>query len=147
MACDELPKYNGCKLPAMLIVNTHLSTMPGEHWLAIYITKHKQGFFFDSFGNPPDYDNFPSEINKFLVKNCTNISYSRKQVQSNYATTCGQHCVFFLYHIHKGVPYTTILKMYGPVLECNDCMVCRFVGRIQPVACHGCDFKCVQYNV
>ena len=66
LACDQLPKNHVCKFPAMLVVNTHPSNMPGEHWLAIYISKNKHGYFFDSFGNPPD--NFPAEINNFIVE-------------------------------------------------------------------------------
>ena len=66
LACDQLPKHGVYKYPAMLIVNTHPSSIPGEHWLAVYITKDRHGYFFDSFGNSPD--KFPKEINSFLVK-------------------------------------------------------------------------------
>lgn len=53
LACDQLPKHGVYKYPAMFIVNTQPSNMPGEHWLYCgYTTKHRQGYFFDSFGNP-----------------------------------------------------------------------------------------------
>ena len=142
LACDQLPKNHVCKFPAMLVVNTHPSNMPGEHWLAIYISKNKHGYFFDSFGNPPD--NFPAEINNFVMKNCTVMSYSRRQVQDTNATTCGQHCVFFLCHVQKGMPYTQLINMYGSNLVCNDAMVCQFVSKIRPSVCHEFHFTCVQ---
>lgn len=55
LACDQLTQTRSYKYPAMMIVNTQPSDEPGEHWLAIYITKHKHGYFFHSFGHPPEY--------------------------------------------------------------------------------------------
>lgn len=144
LACDQLPMKALRKYPVMTIVNTHPSSSPGEHWLAIYITKYKHGFFFDSFGNPPDYEQFPKEIVNFLNYNCTTMSYSRKQVQNNFTTTCGQHCVFFLCYIQKGWSYSRVLTLYGPNLVNNDAMVCRFVNKIQPSGCCEDAFTCVQ---
>ncbi len=142
LACDQLSKCNVCKYPAMLVVNTHPSNLPGEHWLTIYITKHRQGCFFDSFGNPPDWDKSPAMINNFLVKNCTNIYYSGRQVQNKDATTCGHHCVFFLYHMQKGMSCIRLINMYGSNLVCNDAMVCRFVSKIRSDVCHGWFYMC-----
>ena len=144
LACNQLPKYKLTKYPSMMIVNTHPSDKPGEHWLAIYITKQQQGYFFDSFGNPPDYDMFPLEIGHFINNNCYNVSYSRKQVQNISSTTCGQHCVFFLCHIQKGMSYDRVIRVYSDNLVKNDSMVCRFVSKIQPSVCCGDIFSCVQ---
>ena len=140
--CDQLPKTVVCKLPAMLVVNTDPSDKPGQHWLGIYITENKHGLFFDSFGHPPSF--FPQEINHFLLKNCVEMYHSAIQVQNNHSTTCGQHCVFFLWHIQKKIPYSKVLNMYGPNLVCNDTMVTHFVSRIHPYVCHDQNFKCVQ---
>lgn len=144
LACDQLSNHKGTAFPAMLVVNTHPSNMPGEHWLAIYITKQKHGYFFDSFGNPPNSDKFPSEIYRYLVENCADVYYSQRQVQNNYSTTCGQHCVFFLCHIQRGIPFTRMLNMYSANLARNDAMVCKFVNKIQPSVCRGYNFTCVQ---
>lgn len=144
LACDQLPEHKLCKYPAMLVVNTHPSDRPGEHWVAIYITKQKHGYFFDSFGNPPGCDRFPEEIINFLNHNCYEMSYSRKQVQNNRSTTCGQHCVFFLCHIQKGLSYARVIGMYRDNVVNNDAMVCRFVSRINPSVCCGDTFSCVQ---
>ena len=144
LACDQLSSHKVRKPPAMLIVNTHPSDMPGEHWLAIYFTKQNQGYFFDSFGNPPDSAKFSPEIFTYLVENCGDVYYSRSQVQNNYSTTCGQHCIFFLCHIQRGIPFTRVLNMYSGNLACNDAMVCKFVNKIQPTSCRGYNFTCVQ---
>lgn len=65
LACDQLPT-KPIRYPCMGIVNTDPSDLPGKHWLAFYITKDKQGYFFDSFGNSPD--KFSPEIKVFLLK-------------------------------------------------------------------------------
>lgn len=142
-ACDQLPKHRVTKLPAMAIINTHPSSKPGEHWLAVYISARKHGFFFDSFGNPPD--NFSPKIKKFLVNNCCAISFSSKQVQNDVSLACGQHCVFFLNKIQKGMSFKKILSLYSSNLICNDTMVCHFVKKIRPtVACKKYNFACIQ---
>ena len=41
--------------PACFIANVDKSNMPGSHWIAIYIDKDKQGTFFDSYGNKPEF--------------------------------------------------------------------------------------------
>ena len=51
LACDQLPERPVQKLPASLIINMHSSDLPGEHWLAVYISEDCVGWFFDSFGN------------------------------------------------------------------------------------------------
>ena len=144
LASDQLPKQDLVKLPAMAIINTHPSTKPGEHWLAIFISSKKHGYFFDSFGNSPDYKHFPASIKRFLSRNCHTTSHSVKQVQSNFSMACGQHCVFFLFNIQRGVSYKKLLNVYSNNLSSNDAMVCRFVKRIQPTACKKNTFPCVQ---
>ncbi len=44
-ACDQLPK-SVQELPAMVVVNTDPSHLGGAHWLTMYITKHREVFFF-----------------------------------------------------------------------------------------------------
>lgn len=142
-ACDNLPKSPITLLPCMGVVNTDPSSLPGQHWLGFYITKNRHGLFFDSFGNSPD--KYPRAIKNFLLKNCYEIMYSRKQVQSFFTTTCGHHCVFFLYNMQKSVPYKHMIKMYSSNLERNDAMVCSFVNKIQPISkCLCYTFDCVQ---
>lgn len=141
LAYDQLTTERLQRLPAMCIVNTHPSTMPGEHWLAVYISRDRRGYFFDSFGH--SLDSFPPAIKMFLLKNGSTVLYSGKQVQNDFSITCGQHCVFFLYHMQNGVSYARLLNMYGSDLICNDAMVCRFVNNIQPVAVCS-DYVCVQ---
>ncbi len=63
------------------------------------------------------------------------MEYSNKQVQDFTSDTCGQHCVFFLYHMSKGYTYENIVKRYYDDLIKNDAMVVRFVKRLKPCLC------------
>lgn len=142
LACDQLPHNYVTRIPTAAVINTHDSTMPGDHWLGVYISSDRNGYFFDSFGNPPN--TFPHYINNFLKRNCINVSYSTRQVQADNATTCGQHCVFFLCNILKHHSYERVMRMYTYNKQCNDIMVCKFVSRIQPGLCRDHDFTCIQ---
>jgi hypothetical protein len=51
-AINELPTK--IKYPAYIIFNTKPRSHPGEHWLAVYINKEKEAYFFDSYGLSPD---------------------------------------------------------------------------------------------
>lgn len=144
LACDQLPNIIINSVPAIVVINTQPSTMPGAHWLAVYIDRYRYGYFFDSFGHAPTYHDFPEDINIFLQKNCIDVCYSKKQVQNDGSVTCGQHCIYLLCHIQSGITYQKVLDMYGPDLHCNDMMVCKFVSRIRPETCKNHDFICVQ---
>lgn len=143
LPCD-LPKAPVKDLPCYFIVNTDPANKPGEHWVAAYIRKDGIGCFFDSFGNNPDADHFPSAFQDFLKNNSRNVQYSNKQVQDYSSDTCGQHCVFFLYHISRGCNYEDVMKMYHDDLIKNDLMVSIFVRKMKPIPCNGKTFKCVQ---
>ncbi|KAF3706952.1 hypothetical protein EXN66_Car000123 [Channa argus] len=123
--CNHLNDKKISRLPAMLVANTHPSHMPGEHC------------------NPPTHVQFPPVINTFLKQNCTEVFYSTKQVQDSDSVACGQHTVFFLYHMQSVVSYDYMDK-YGSNLNCNDVMVYKFLNKIRPGVCQKYDFTRVQ---
>lgn len=132
VACDELPqRILKNNQPIAFIINTDPKTLPGQHWLAVFITEKRSGEFFDSYGNPPDYKYFPKSIYRFLQRNCVKISYNTRQVQDLFSTTCGQHCLFFLLQRCKGNSFTDIIhSMYSDDLRKNDVLVSRFVKKL-----------------
>ena len=48
-ACDQLPKQYMPR-PSALVINTDPADKPGQHWVAIYITRDGVGEYFDSYG-------------------------------------------------------------------------------------------------
>jgi hypothetical protein len=61
-AADQLPNKL-IEKPVSMVVNTHKSNMPGEHWVAIYVNENGFGEYFDSFGMAP----YVNEIEKSLI--------------------------------------------------------------------------------
>lgn len=72
------------------ICNTQPSTKKGEHWVAVWISRNRRGYYFDSFGLPPVLP----ELITFLGK-CTSWSYNKRPLQHPGTSVCGQYCVLF----------------------------------------------------
>ncbi len=140
---DQLPKKPMRILPSACIINTHPARLPGEHWIAVYLTQDGPTCFFDSFGNPPNSHRFPTTINNFLAANDADVLYSDRRVQDYSSDTCGQHCVFFLYHLARGYDYNYVMKLYTDDYIKNDKMVSLFVKRLRPYVCNDKMFSCV----
>ena len=121
--CDEIPVYAS---PYAVIVNTDNSSLPGSHWILLYVTE--KVYFFDSFGR--NYDSLM--FNRDFVENITKIigdkksEFSPKMVQSLLGDTCGQFCMFYLFEKCLGVQ--NILKPFTNNLKYNDNYVTRFVN-------------------
>ena len=76
-----------------LIVNTDKSTTPGQHWYAIF-DGHGHVEFFDSYGRPPEENSV--HILKWIRETAKTWNFNQKQLQSNYSTVCGLHCLLYL---------------------------------------------------
>ena len=124
---DMLPRGRLQQRPVSLVVNTHPHNLPGEHWLAIYLSDDKKGEFFDSYGHAPTHQQFPKTIMKFLRRNASVTIFQPRQLQAPESSVCGYHCVFFLHHRSKGLTFKQIQEMYSRDLGRNDQMVEHFV--------------------
>ena len=86
--CPKKPIPNTC-----FVSNTHPNTLPGQHWIAIYVKRDGNLYYFDPYGIPPF-----SIYHATLMKKSSDGhgTYNRKQVQTLYSSTCGAHCINFL---------------------------------------------------
>lgn len=147
---DWLPKQRLHRRPVGLVVNTHPHNLPGEHWLAIYLTADGRGEFFDSYGHDPSSPLFLKSIVKFLRKNANETIFQTRQLQASDSVVCGHHCIFFLQLRNMGLSFEQILELYSDDLAQNDLMVEQFVKSqkgmprlapnlfVQPQACVSC---------
>lgn len=88
------------------------------HWLCA-VRKHdknKQGFnkegevyFFDSFGESPNYYN--KNIVKALLKDYKKVNYNDIKLQSDDANTCGKHCLMICAYNKLGLGASDIDKI------------------------------------
>jgi hypothetical protein len=120
-ACDKLPK--NVPTSSLYVCNTDPSTLPGEHWIVIYIDSKKRADFFDSFGMHPSVKIFET----FLNNNSVVWSHSNKVVQHPFSDACGYHCIFFAFHRCLGFNMNAIVNMYTNNLMYNDAIVKEFI--------------------
>ena len=82
------------KRPCGFIVNTDSSNLPGQHWIAVVLTRDGRGEVFDSFGELP-----PSELCIWMNKHCVSgWTFSKNFIQNIYSKLCGSYCLFNLYN-------------------------------------------------
>ena len=117
---DTLPRQ--VRRPSCLICNTATSSMPGEHWIAIYFDTYKTEYFC-SFGMPPN-----SRIAAYLRSLDSPVVRSSKTLQSDRTTACGQFTIFFLHLRCCGVPYKTLVKAFANNTLVNSRLSTLFVN-------------------
>jgi len=87
---DNLPKK--VVYPSCLIFNNQPSTLPGQHWIAVYFSEKRKSEFFDSLGKSPSYYG----IEDYLKLHSIEIIWSERILQSNNSEYCGFYCLLFL---------------------------------------------------
>ena len=106
---DLLPKQKISK-KTIYIVNLDVSSLPGSHWVLIYITKPKFGVYFDSSGSDFVANKY---IKHFFEKNCRQVVVNTKQVQNFGSSTCGLYVCELALHLAKGGKMIEFLRMFS----------------------------------
>lgn len=118
---DQLPLT--FKTPCAFIINTHKSSLPGEHWLAFYYDRNNNGVFFDSFGlHPQSYG-----LDKYLDKTSIEWKYNNHRLQSFFSEYCGHYCLFFIYFMCRNYSLDYILDFFSSDYNKNDIIVKEFI--------------------
>ncbi|GIX79477.1 uncharacterized protein CDAR_38391 [Caerostris darwini] len=93
-AADGIPSLDQIDDMAAIIVNTHSSGQPGEHWLLMVFSKARRYLdFFDSFGRHPD-EFYPHIAN--FVSTFPEVGWNTFPFQSPETSVCGYYCIFYL---------------------------------------------------
>lgn len=122
-ASDMLPTtFNP---PAAFVVNTDDSTLPGTHWVAIYVSKNGKTYqYFDSYGLPPLIENH------FDFLKDRNIKFNQKRLQSDTTKVCGQYCLAFLNARMNGVTMKSFLSSFSKNTKKNDTKIKKHIGKM-----------------
>ena len=93
-ACDTLPAPFAYWLtPAIIVVNTHTSSLPGEHWIAIITQKNNPCIVFDSLRIAP----IPTVILRWVYKySAKNYILPMNIIQHPFSHSCGLFCIYFI---------------------------------------------------
>ena len=106
-AKDLLPEKKPLDMKAY-IVNTDISTDPGEQWVAIYF-KRDQVIYFDSYGRPPE----EQYVLPFIERNSSRWIHNKECLQSPWSKVCGIWCIYIIHQLNKGLDLNTaIIKNY-----------------------------------
>ena len=119
---DKLPRF--ITKPALLVCNTDVSYLPGQHWLAIFIDSNGRGEFFDSFGREPS-----EPFSSFMNEQCRFWTYNDRQLQSVISSVCGHYVCYFGYRRVRGINMNAIVNLFGYDTALNDYLVHKFVCR------------------
>ena len=108
--------------PSASVINTDPSTKPGQHWVAVYITRDGVGEYFDSYRQPPSL----SSITTFLKQNTRQTVHNRTNLQGPLSAVCGQYSMFFLLHRCRNIHMDTIVGFFSTDKGGNDVAVNDF---------------------
>ncbi|MCP4652810.1 MAG: hypothetical protein GY858_05445 [Candidatus Omnitrophica bacterium] len=123
---DSLPDQLPYNRPIAVIINTGLSTGPGEHWVLAYFLPNKSGaYFFDSLGKSPD--SYNSHLKQWLFKfGGDKIERNSASTQPEFSIYCGLHVLFVLYYLTRGQPFSAVIRKFTGDLIMNDRKVQQF---------------------
>lgn len=114
------------RTPCLLIANTDPASKPGEHWVAIYITKNGHAEYFDSFGFAPMKKN----ILLFLRNNSKTYKFNPVKIQSLFSNQCGKFCAVYLYYKSKGKSLKYVLSFFNKNYNENEIKISKLFNQI-----------------
>ena len=104
---DQMPAIKS--YPVSFVINTDPSYKEGEHWLGFYFDWNRTCYFFDSFGNSPEYFN----LCKYTKVFSNTVEYNEDQIQGFFTNTCGHYVVFFILMINRGFSIKKIMSCFN----------------------------------
>lgn len=107
------------KRPCSFIINTDNSSLPGQHWFAIYIPKKGECEYFDSYGLPPRN----LEVYLFFKKHNFKWKYNKIHLQSNTSSSCGKFCVIFIAYRSKGLSLLDFISLFTKNKTYNERLI------------------------
>jgi hypothetical protein len=78
------------KYPCCMIINNEPRWHPGGHWVALFYTKDKRAYFFDSYGYPPT----KYRLQSFIQQTSKSFDYNKQRIQGS-SEYCGLYAVMF----------------------------------------------------
>ena len=105
-----------------MVVNLDTSLGKGTHWAAIWAKNRSRAFYFDSYGEKPNF-----VIREYLAKNFRKISYNSKKFQSIFSNVCGAYTIIFIYFMSIGFDFESVMKLFDKTPS-SDTFVTEMLG-------------------
>ena len=119
--CDCLPMRE-FSLPYAMVINTDPASLPGTHWVALYVDESNHAEFFDSFGRPLSN----KYIVDFIDSQCTSACWNAVCIQSDFSQKCGQFSLGYIKARLQGVTAVDFISSFytdGDRLLENDVII------------------------
>lgn len=130
-ARDLIPLYSLSRFPCAYVSNTDTHSYPGTHWVAFFHESPTVLEFYDSYGRHP-------KTYGFLIPDTIPTSeYSTTPIQSLYASTCGEHCIYYLYQRSHNITLSSLITSLRRTAA-PDRYVRVFVSRLRSSIFHCC---------
>ncbi len=97
-ASDNLPGRILLRtLPEGIVANSDSLNGRGKHWLALFVTRGKEGEFFCSFGYPIEH--YSSHFKDYFTNlGIGRVTSNKAKLQSDSSNSCGYYSVYYLVH-------------------------------------------------
>jgi hypothetical protein len=123
--------------PIYLVVNSAPLPDSGEHWVGIYIKKHRSPLeFFCSYGLGLRFYNH--YFQEFSIRAGRDVVENIKPIQNINSDVCGQYALYFLFKKYYGCSRISLYAKFSNNFRANDSYVRKFISR-QKCLFH---FKC-----
>ena len=123
---DYLLHVSFISFPVSLILNLDVSSQPGSHWIALYITQNSLEIY-DSLGlDPTTWTRKPVILLKFIEK----MSKNRETIitprfQSDYSNLCGVYSILFL-TLRNNYTFQNLCHLFSRDFNLNDTVLLSF---------------------
>ena len=108
------------------IINTDISSEPGEHWFALYVPKNSPVEYFDSYGRKPQNQ----KIFDFINANGRRFKYNKIVIQGGKSKNCGLYSLFFIYYRTKGFTLKEFQNLFTSNYKNNDNIIENLYNRM-----------------
>ena len=122
---DKLP-IRKIKRPCSFIINTDPSSLPGQHWVTIFVPRIGKIEYFDSYGRPPD----DSKIMDFIKINGGEWDFNDKRIQGVQTITCGKFCVLYIAYRSVGISKKYFLNLFTNNLDQNEMLINHLFNKL-----------------
>jgi hypothetical protein len=107
--------------PHTFILNTDTTNLPGQHWIAVFVTRENWGEVFDSYGLLP-----PTWIQRWMNEYTRGWSHNPFLVQPPNSNSCGQFCVYFLIRRSQANSMHAVLDSFTTDFKYNERLVLSY---------------------
>lgn len=103
------------------VINLSKKSEYGTHWVCLFITRSRHGYYVDSYGFKPK----SWYLLEFIKKNCSQVTYATQQLQQLHSKVCGMYASCFATHMTYGNTFDTFTGLFSKNLFINDYIVTK----------------------